>query len=102
MATTTIYDVLRRPLVTEKTNKQAYGQNQYSFEVQKDATRTLVKDAVEKLFKVNVERVNIIVTPGKTKRNMHNRRIGVKKPVMKKAIVTLAAGEKIPFFEGVE
>ena len=102
MATTTIYDVLRRPLVTEKTNKQAYGQNQYSFEVQKDANRTLVKDAVEKLFKVNVERVNIIVTPGKTKRNMHNRRIGVKKPVMKKAIVTLAAGEKIPFFEGVE
>ena len=102
MATTTIYDVLRRPLVTEKTNKQAYGQNQYSFEVQLDATRTLVKDAVEQLFKVNVERVNIIVTPGKTKRNMRNRRIGVKKAVMKKAIVTLAAGEKIPFFEGVE
>ncbi len=102
MATTTIYDVLRRPLVTEKTNKQAYGQNQYSFEVQKDATRTMVKDAVEKLFKVTVERVNIIVTPGKTKRNMRNRRLSVKKPVMKKAIVTLAAGEKIPFFEGVE
>ena len=102
MATTTIYDVLRRPLVTEKTNKQAYGQNQYSFEVQKDATRTLVKDAVEQLFKVDVERVNIIVTPGKTKRNMHNRRTGVKKPVMKKAIVTLAEGQKIPFFEGVE
>ena len=98
MATTTIYDVLRRPLVTEKTNKQ----NQYSFEVQKDATRTLVKDAVEQLFKVDVERVNIIVTPGKTKRNMRNRRVGVKKPVMKKAIVTLAEGQKIPFFEGVE
>ena len=104
MATTTIYDVLRRPLVTEKTNKQAYGQNQYSFEVQKDATRTLVKDAVEKLFKVNVEvvRVNVIVTPGKTKRNLRSRRLSVKKPVMKKAIVTLAEGQKIPFFEGVE
>ena len=102
MATTTIYDVLRRPLLTEKTNKQVYTQNQYSFEVKKDATRTLVKDAVEQLFKVDVERVNIIVTPGKTKRNMHNRRIGVKKPVMKKAIVTLAEGQKIPFFEGVE
>ncbi len=99
---TTIYEVLRRPLVTEKTNKQAYGQNQYSFEVQKDATRTMVKDAVEKLFKVTVERVNIIVTPGKTKRNMRNRRLSVKKPVMKKAIVTLAEGQKIPFFEGVE
>ncbi len=98
---TTIYDVLRRPLITEKTNDQAR-LNQYSFEVQNDATRTLVKDAVEQLFKVNVERVNIIVTPGKTKRNPRNRRMSVKKPVMKKAVVTLAAGETIPFFEGVE
>ncbi len=98
---TTIYDVLRRPLITEKTNDQAR-LNQYSFEVQNDATRTLVKDAVETIFKVNVERVNIIVTPGKTKRNPRNRRMSVKKAVMKKAIVTLAEGEKIPFFEGVE
>ncbi len=98
---TTIYDVLRRPLITEKTNDQAR-LNQYSFEVRNDATRTLVKDAVETIFKVNVERVNIIVTPGKTKRNPRNRRMSVKKPVIKKAVVTLAAGEKIPFFEGVE
>jgi len=102
MATTTIYDVLRRPLVTEKTNQQVYGLNQYSFEVQKDATRTQVKDAVEKLFNVEVVRVNVIVTPGKTKRNLRSRRMGVKKVVSKKAIVTLAAGQKIPFFEGVE
>jgi len=102
MATTTIYDVLRRPLVTEKTNQQVYGLNQYSFEVQKDATRTQVKDAVEKLFNVEVVRVNVIVTPGKTKRNLRSRRMGVKKAVSKKAIVTLAAGQKIPFFEGVE
>ena len=102
MATTTIYDVLRRPLVTEKTNQQVYGLNQYSFEVRKDATRTMVKDAVEKLFNVEVVRVNVIVTPGKTKRNLRSRRMGVKKAVSKKAIVTLAAGQKIPFFEGVE
>lgn len=102
MATTTIYDVLRRPLVTEKTNQQVYGLNQYSFEVSKDATRSLVRDAVAKLFNVEVVRVNIIVTPGKTKRNLRNRRMGVKKPVSKKAIVTLAEGQKIPFFEGVE
>ena len=102
MATTTIYDVLRRPLVTEKTNQQVYGLNQYSFEVRKDATRTMVKDAVEKLFNVEVVRVNVIVTPGKTKRNLRSRRLGVKKAVSKKAIVTLAAGQKIPFFEGVE
>ena len=102
MATTTIYDVLRRPLVTEKTNQQVYGLNQYSFEVSKDANRSMVRDAVQKLFNVEVERVNIIVTPGKTKRNMRNRRVSVKKPVSKKAIVTLAEGQKIPFFEGVE
>ncbi|MBQ5542919.1 MAG: 50S ribosomal protein L23 [Erysipelotrichales bacterium] len=102
MATTTIYDVLRRPLVTEKTNQQVYGLNQYSFEVRKDATRTMVKDAVEKLFNVEVVRVNVIVTPGKTKRNLRSRRLGVKKAVSKKAIVTLAEGQKIPFFEGVE
>ena len=102
MATTTIYDVLRRPLVTEKTNKQVYGLNQYSFEVRNDANRTMVKDAVEKLFNVDVVRVNVIVTPGKTKRNLRNRRLSVKKAVSKKAIVTLAEGQKIPFFEGVE
>lgn len=99
---TTIYDVLRRPMVTEKTNSQAFGLNQYVFEVANDANRTMVKEAVEKLFSVKVEGVNIIVTPGKTKRNMKNRRLGVKKAVMKKAIVTLAKGDKIPFFEGVE
>ena len=102
MAANTIYDVLRRPLVTEKTNQQVYGLNQYSFEVSKDANRSLVRDAVSKLFNVEVVRVNIIVTPGKTKRNLRNRRMGVKKPVTKKAIVTLAEGQKIPFFEGVE
>ena len=102
MANTTIYDVLRRPLVTEKTNQQVYGLNQYSFEVSKDANRSLVRDAVSKLFNVEVVRVNIIVTPGKTKRNLRNRRMGVKNPVTKKAIVTLAERQKIPFFEGVE
>jgi len=98
----TIYDVLRRPMVTEKTNDLVFKQNQYVFEVQENANRTLIKDAVESIFKVNVLRVNIIKTPAKTKRNTKSRRIIAKKPVMKKAIVTLAAGDKIPFFEGVE
>lgn len=98
----TIYDVLRRPMVTEKTNDLAFKLNQYVFEVQVNANRTLVKEAVESVFKVNVVSVNIIKTPGKSKRNTKSRRVTLKKPVMKKAIVTLAAGEKIPFFEGVE
>ncbi len=94
----TIYDVLRRPMVTEKTNDLAFKLNQYVFEVQVNANRTLVKEAVESIFKVNVVSVNIIKTPGKSKRNTNSRRVTLKKPVMKKAIVTLAAGEKIPFF----
>ena len=98
----TIYDVLRRPMVTEKTNDLAFKLNQYVFEVQVNANRTLVKEAVESIFKVNVVSVNIIKTPGKSKRNTKSRRVTLKKPVIKKAIVTLAAGEKIPFFEGVE
>ncbi len=97
-----IYDVLRRPLVTEKTNGQAFSLNQYAFEVNSDVNRTMVKDAVEKVFNVTVLHVNIVKTPGKTKRNMKSRRLSVKKPVMKKAVVTLKQGDKIPFFEGVE
>ena len=99
---TTDFEILRRPLITEKTNEMAFKLNQYVFEVDPDANRTMVKDAVESIFKVSVLRVNIIKTAGKTKRNMKNRRTVLKKPVMKKAIVTLAEGDKIPFFEGVE
>ncbi|HOG21015.1 MAG TPA: 50S ribosomal protein L23 [Flexilinea sp.] len=99
---TTDFEILRRPLITEKTNEMAFKLNQYVFEVDPDANRTMVKEAVESIFKVNVVRVNIIRTPGKSKRNTKNRRLFLKKPVMKKAIVTLAAGDKIPFFEGVE
>ena len=99
---TNYYEILRRPLITEKTNELLFKQNQYAFEVALDANRTMVKEAVENIFKVTVLRVNIIKTAGKTKRNMKNRRTVLKRPVMKKAIVTLAEGDKIPFFEGVE
>lgn len=99
---TSKYEILRRPLITEKTNDLAFKQNQYVFEVSIDANRTMVKEAVESIFKVNVLRVNIIKSPGKSKRNTKSRRTILKKPVIKKAIVTLALGDKIPFFEGVE
>ena len=59
----TIYDILRRPLVTEKSNYQVSKLHQYVFEVADDATRTMVKDAVEKIFEVQVLNVNIINTP---------------------------------------
>lgn len=98
----TIYDVLRRPLVTEKSNYQISDLHKYVFEVSGDATRTLVKDAVETLFKVTVTQVNIIKVPAKRTRRARSRRLLVRRAGYKKAIITLAPDDRIPFFEGVE
>jgi large subunit ribosomal protein L23 len=87
---------LRRPLITEKsTFLQAEGK--YAFEVAKDANKILVKEAVEKAFKVDVLKVNIINMRGKS------RRLGRRElppHSWKKAIVTLKPGDSIQFFEG--
>ncbi len=99
---TTIYDVLIRPLVTEKSSYQSGTLNQYSFVVANHATKTMVKDAVETIFDVNVARVNIINTPAKRGRRARSRRLLVRRPGYKKAIVTLAAGETLEIFEGVQ
>jgi large subunit ribosomal protein L23 len=98
----TIYDVLRRPLVTEKSNYQSSSLHQYVFEVANDATRTLVKDAVEKMFDVQVVRVNVMNVPAKQSRRSRSRRLIIHRSAFKKAIVTLAAEDRIPIFEGVE
>ena len=99
---TTMYDVLRRPLVTEKTNYQSGKLNQYTFEVSDSATRTSVKDAVETLYDVKVERVNILNTSAKRGRRLRSRRLLVRKAGIKKAIVTLAEGQTLQIFEGVQ
>ncbi|MFM8320142.1 MAG: 50S ribosomal protein L23 [Chloroflexota bacterium] len=99
---TTLYDVLRRPLVTEKTNYQNSELHQYVFEVAPDATKTLVKDAVERLFDVKVLRVNVINVAAKTKKNLRSRRTVRRRGAYKKAIVMLAAGDTISVFEGVK
>lgn len=98
----TIYEVLKRPLVTEKSNYQAGQLHQYVFEVANDATRSLVKDAVEKLFDVTVVRVNVMNVAAKRARKARNRRVVVSRSQYKKAIVTLAAEDRLPIFEGVE
>jgi large subunit ribosomal protein L23 len=98
----TIYDVLRRPLVTEKSNYQSGKLNQYTFEVSMDATRTMVKDAVESIYDVSVEQVNIINVAAKRGRRSKSRRLLVRKPGFKKAIITLAAGQTLEAFEGVQ
>jgi len=99
---TTIYDVLVRPLVTEKSSYQSSRLNQYSFVVANNATKTMVKDAVETLFDVNVVRVNIVNAPAKRGRRARSRRLLVRRPGFKKAIVTLADGETLEIFEGVQ
>jgi large subunit ribosomal protein L23 len=98
----TIYDVLRRPLVTEKSSYQSSKLHQYVFEVSTNATRTLVKDAVEQLFDVTVLRVNVMNVAPKRSRRARNRRVVVSRTGYKKAIVTLAPEDRIPIFEGVE
>lgn len=97
----TIYDVLRRPYITEKSNFQTGKLNQYVFEVAPDATKGLIKDAVETLFDVTVIRVNVINSPAKRGRKGMSRRMRIRRPGYKKAIVTLAADDTIDIFEGV-
>lgn len=99
---TTIYDVLVRPLITEKSSYQSGRLNQYSFVVADKATKTMVKDAVETLFDVNVVRVNIVNAPAKRGRRARSRRLLVRRPGFKKAIITLADGESLEMFEGVQ
>ena len=98
----TIYDVLRRPLVTEKTSYQSGKLKQYTFEVADEATRTLVKDAVELLYEVSVTRVNILKVAAKRGRRSRSRRLLVRKAGYKKAVITLAEGQTLPMFEGVQ
>jgi large subunit ribosomal protein L23 len=98
----TIYDVLRRPLVTEKSNYQSSNLHQYVFEVADNATKGMVKDAIEKIFDVTVLRVNVINTPAKRTRRARSRRLMVRNAGYKKAIVTLSPEDRIPIFEGVE
>ena len=98
----TLYDVLVRPLVTEKSSYLSGKLTQYSFIVANEATRTMVKDAVETLFDVKVVRVNIVNAPAKRGRRARSRRLLVRRSAFKKAIVTLAEGQTLDIFEGVQ
>jgi large subunit ribosomal protein L23 len=99
---TTIYEILRRPLVTEKTNYQVNDLHQYVFEVAGFATRSMIRDAIQTLYNVKVVRVNVINTPGKRTRRARSRRLLIRSSGYKKAIITLAPDNRIPIFEGVE
>jgi len=92
-----VFEVLLRPLITEKSTILQEGQNKYAFEVDSRANKVQVKTAVEVSFSVKVTEVNVIIIKGKRKR--FGRRL-VQKPSWKKAVVSLRAGDKIQLFEG--
>ena len=94
-----VQEVIRRPLITEKSTKLRDDKNVIAFEVSRDANKIQVKRAVEAQFKVKVAEVRIANVHGKTRRQ--GRFVG-RRPDWKKAYVRLAEGEKqIELFEGM-
>ena len=91
------YEIIKRPLITEKTNIQKEIANQLTFEVDRRANRIEIKQAIESAFKVKVAKIQTMQVSGKVKRR--GRFVG-KRRDWKKAIVTLMPGERIDFFEG--
>lgn len=90
------YSVLLKPLLSEKSNDAREMQNQYSFVIKLDASKTDVKKAVKKMYDVDVKTVRTVVSRGKIKR----RGLFLSKPrLKKKAIVTLKEGQAIKIFD---
>jgi large subunit ribosomal protein L23 len=92
MSAARLYNVIRAPRVSEKTARLQEVSNQYVFEVATDATKADIKVAVEKLFDVKVEAVNVVNVKGKNK--AFKFRMG-RRPDWRKAYVTLAEGQSI-------
>ena len=93
-------EIIRRPVVTEKSNILADSFNQYTFVVDDRANKEQIKEAIELAWpEVTVDRVRVANMPAKRARRW--RRITVRKPGWKKAIVTLTPGDRIELFEGV-
>lgn len=92
-----ISQVIRKPLITEKSTL-IQEQGKYVFEIAKKANKVLVKEAVEKIFDVEVSKVNICWSRGSKKRFGPRAKLT---PDIKKAIVTLKAGERIQLVEGL-
>ena len=98
----THYDVLRRPIVTEKSSYLSGVLNQVVFEVDAKASKSRIREAVESIFDVEVERVNVVNMPAKRKMAGSNRSMVSRRRAYKKAIITLAPGSSIDVFEGVQ
>ena len=96
MADLHIYDVLRRPVVSEKTAVMTDEKNQYVFEVAEESNKIQIKEAVEVIFEVEVVKVNTMIVPAKRGRRGRNWYLRSKQ--WKKAVVTLATDQTIELF----
>jgi large subunit ribosomal protein L23 len=94
-----LYDVIRRPVLTEKNTRLMEEENQYTFEVARNANKIQIREAIELTFpNVVVLKVRTCIVPSKPRRR--GRTVGSSKP-WKKAIVTLRPGDRIDIFEGI-
>ncbi len=89
-----IYSIVKRPLVTEKTNREI-AQGRYTFEVAKDANKIEIRKAIEKIYKVKIKKVSSGIVKGKTKKIRWDQ--PGKTSAWKKAVVTLKKGYEIKF-----
>jgi large subunit ribosomal protein L23 len=94
------YKVIIRPIDTEKTRYQASELGQYVFEVSRETNKIEVKRAIETIFGVKVVAVNVMNMPAKAQGRRGRRRV-VRRPGWKKAVITLAEGQRLDVFEGV-
>ena len=94
------HDIIREPIVTEKSGYQSSELDQYAFVVDSRANKIQIKEAIEKAFDVEVEKVRVANMPAKVSRSARTRKMRTRKSAYKKAIVTLADGS-IELFEGV-
>lgn len=89
-----LFSIIKRPIITEKNTLRATSLNEYGFEVDLNANRKQVKEAVEKLFGVKVIRVNTMIGRKESKKM---GRVGGQRRLWKKAIVKLKEGNKLEF-----
>jgi large subunit ribosomal protein L23 len=91
-----LYEVVKRPIISEKSTALAEVAGKYVFEVAVEAKKQEIRDAVQRLFNVKVREVRTMMMHGKVKRI---GRFQTKRPNWKKALVTLVEGQKIDFFQ---
>ena len=94
------YKIIIRPIDTEKTRYQASELGQYTFEVDRRANKIEVRQAIEAIYDASVVGVNVMNMPAKASKRRGRRRM-VRRPQWKKAVVTMAEGQRLDVFEGV-